>query len=183
MPEFVYGNRDGDNGRNDTYQICRVHVPDGRYVQEGLLGLHPRSQPIDTSAGRPWRCCPAQLEPHSGRDAPLRKVFEADVADAPGRPLHFAELVREEPPDGGGQRRFTLCRLGIPRETLVAEVKAGLHPDYHVVRIGRESYVRANPGPDRRTTVNRVGRPWSCCGTCSIPPEGVALGRPPCRTP
>lgn len=182
MPEFIYGNRDGPNGANDTYQICRIHVPDARYVQEGLLGLHPRSRPIDTSPGRPWRCCPAQVEPNPGRDPSLARVFEADLADTHERPLHFAELVREEPPENGGGRRFTLCRLGIPRETLVEEVKAGLHPDFHTVRIGRGTYVRANPDPARRNNVNRVGRPWSCGGVCAIPPEAAPPHPSPCRT-
>jgi hypothetical protein len=180
MPEFIYGNRDGENGANDTYQICRIHVTEGRYDQEGLLGLHPRSRPIDVSRGRPWRCCPAQLEPGPGRDAPLGKVFAADLADTRERPLHFAELVREEAPNGG--RRFTLCRLGVPRETLVAEVQAGLHPDYHTVRIGGEAYVRANPDVARTNNVNRVGRPWSCGGVCSIPSEAAPAGRAACRT-
>jgi hypothetical protein len=60
--------------------------------------------------------------------------------------------------DGPGGRNETYkigSRTAVPRPQAVAEVKAGLHPDAHVVKIKRREYVRDNPDGSKSDNVNR----------------------------
>jgi hypothetical protein len=60
--------------------------------------------------------------------------------------------------DGPGGRNETYkigSRLEVPRPRAVREVKQGLHPGAHVVKINNREYVRDNPDGSRRDNVNR----------------------------
>jgi hypothetical protein len=44
-------------------------------------------------------------------------------------------------------------RKDVPRETVVLEVKNGLHPDYHVVNRDGYEYIRDNPDSSKSDNV------------------------------
>jgi len=46
-------------------------------------------------------------------------------------------------------------RKEVPRPEAVKEVKAGKHPDSHVVKINGREYVRDNPDGSKKDNVNR----------------------------
>ena len=60
--------------------------------------------------------------------------------------------------DGPGARNETYAignRKAVPRVEAVREVKKGLHPDTHVVKINGREYVRDNPDHSKADNVNR----------------------------
>lgn len=60
--------------------------------------------------------------------------------------------------DGPGGRNETYkigARAEVPRAVAVKEVKAGKHPDAHVVKINGSEYVRDNPDSSTKDNVNR----------------------------
>lgn len=60
--------------------------------------------------------------------------------------------------DGPGGRNESYQignRKEVPRAEAVREVKAGKHPDAHVVRINNREYVRDNPDHSKNDNVNR----------------------------
>lgn len=60
--------------------------------------------------------------------------------------------------DGPGGRNDTYKigpRKEVPRVEAVKEVKAGKHPDAHVVKVNGREYVRDNPDTSKRDNVNR----------------------------
>lgn len=69
----------------------------------------------------------------------------------------------------GGSATFTICRIAIPREILVDEVKGDWHPGYHTVRVKQPSrpgeyteYVRANPDRIFLNNINKRSGGWFC---------------------
>lgn len=60
--------------------------------------------------------------------------------------------------DGPGGRNETYnvgSRREVARSVIVKEVKAGKHPDTHVVKINGRDYVRDNPDSSTKDNVNR----------------------------
>lgn len=60
--------------------------------------------------------------------------------------------------DGPGGRNETYKiggRKEVPRAEAVKEVKAGKHPDAHVVKVKGREYVRDNPDSSKKDNVNR----------------------------
>lgn len=60
--------------------------------------------------------------------------------------------------DGPGGRNETYdigSRHDVPRAVVVKEVKAGKHPDAHVVKINNQEFVRDNPDRSPKDNVNR----------------------------
>jgi hypothetical protein len=60
--------------------------------------------------------------------------------------------------DGPGGRNETYdigARKDIPRSVVVREVKAGKHPDAHVVKVNGREFVRDNPDSSTKDNVNR----------------------------
>jgi len=60
--------------------------------------------------------------------------------------------------DGPGGRNESYqigSRKEVPRPVAVNEVKAGKHPDAHVVKVNGQEYVRDNPDSSVKDNVNR----------------------------
>ncbi|MDT8895497.1 DUF3892 domain-containing protein [Halomonas sp. I1] len=60
--------------------------------------------------------------------------------------------------DGKGGRNDTYDignRKNVRRPDAVREVKRGMHPDAHVVKINGREYVRDNPDTSKKDNVNR----------------------------
>lgn len=60
--------------------------------------------------------------------------------------------------DGPGGRNETYdigSRKDVPRTQVVREIKEGMHPDAHVVKINRREYARDNPDGSKKDNVNR----------------------------
>jgi len=60
--------------------------------------------------------------------------------------------------DGPGGRNETYNignRKSIKRTTVVKEIKQGLHPGAHVVKINNREYARDNPDQSKKDNVNR----------------------------
>lgn len=128
--EFISGNRDGPKGRNDTYNICRFDVPKVQFKAEESLGLHPSYLEHRVSPG--WRC------PAHSRANPAVSIAPGGIPKAlPQRVeiVHRDVLVRDRP-------TCVVCRLGVDRNQLVREVRAGLHPGYRTITIHGETYVQ-----------------------------------------
>lgn len=164
--EHIHGNQDGPHGLSDTYTICRVGVPKARLLTEVDAGLHPnyevvqgakgskylRNSPnargIDNiDSGAPWVCRahhgPLRAEGPLGASLKARLVY----------PTRMTEFIHGEQPRGRAKTSYTLCRLGVPRQRVVEEIHAGMHPGYHVVvRSGLEI-------PEPRSSDNT----WRCC--------------------
>jgi len=162
--EFIRGNRDGVAGTNDTYTVCRLRVSQKRLDQEMSLGLHSHF----LSASTPWEC-PAHIFLKAAKKAQKKKVMEGEgklhppkavpasrwldsgLADSAGE---VAEVIQKDPDRSGARTTYTICRIAVPRERMVLEVKEGLHPRYHVRRRKagslpkedpRRLYVKGNP--------------------------------------
>ncbi len=58
-------------------------------------------------------------------------------------------------PNGRNETYKIGPRPEVPRVQAVNEVKQGLHPDAHVVKINGREYVRDNPDGSKRDNVNR----------------------------
>jgi hypothetical protein len=60
--------------------------------------------------------------------------------------------------DGPGGRNETYNigrRENVSRSQVVREIKQGLHPDNHVVKVNGREYARDNPDGSKRDNVNR----------------------------
>jgi hypothetical protein len=117
-----------------------------------LAGMHPHF----FSLAECWDC-PA----HIFLKAEQKTRKRTDVADRPApsavplkrwqasglvdRSADAAEIIQQEPGRGGARATFTICRVAVPRERMVLEVKAGLHPRYHVVRRTSGSLPKDDP--------------------------------------
>jgi len=66
--------------------------------------------------------------------------------------------------DGPGKTNetFTICRVGVPRRRVATEIKKGLHPDYHLVRVKEIYYPRNNPNSESMDNVNAQKGGWCC---------------------
>lgn len=58
-------------------------------------------------------------------------------------------------PNGRNESYTIGSRTSVPRTEAVREVKAGKHPDSHVVKINDREYVRDNPDDSKKDNVNR----------------------------
>lgn len=129
--DFIRGNRDGPNRRNESYTVCRLHVPKDRFDNETALGLHPGT--VALTGVEP---CPAEsfLQRSKKSLSPLEPAPLSAWSQKHGGlktvPAHAAEHVHSTSPVDGS---CTICRLRVPRQRMVEEVHAKLHPGYHVV--------------------------------------------------
>ncbi len=60
--------------------------------------------------------------------------------------------------DGPGGRNESYDigkRKNIPRKTVVKEIKRGIHPDSHTVKVNGQEYARDNPDSSKIDNVNR----------------------------
>lgn len=174
MAEFIRGNREGANRANETYHVCRFHVPEKVFEEEIAAGHH-------THAVREMRvlsCCPAHGEPGPAKDESLANVPAGSFANDPSESV---ELVFEE---GGsdGTPLYTICRLGVPRRRMVEEVCRGLHPGYTPYYVNKQpghpdpygvAHVQAKGDTKTANNVNRAGRPWHCGSNCQVPRVSV----------
>lgn len=55
---------------------------------------------------------------------------------------------------GGGNERYRVGNRTMSRPALVKEVKAGLHPEVHILKVNRKEYVRDNPDRSKDDNVN-----------------------------
>ena len=62
---------------------------------------------------------------------------------------------RNDGPNGRNEHYDVGRRKNIPRRKVVSEVKLGKHPDYHVVTVGGQEYVRDNPDGRVSDNVNQ----------------------------
>ena len=62
---------------------------------------------------------------------------------------------KQDGPGGRNEHYDIGRRKDVPRRTAVKEVKDGLHPDSHVIRVGDREYVRDNPDGSKSDNVNR----------------------------
>jgi len=68
----------------------------------------------------------------------------------------MTKIIGNNDGPGGRNESYRIgSRPAVPRTQAVTEVKAGLHPDAHVVRINGRQYVRDNPDGSTRDNVNR----------------------------
>lgn len=58
-------------------------------------------------------------------------------------------------PNGRNESYRIGSRNDVPRRTAVKEVKEGMHPGAHVVKINNREYVRDNPDSSKSDNVNR----------------------------
>jgi len=193
MAEFIFGNRDGKNRANDTYNVCRFHVPRKLFEAEKKAGFHGHT----LEAMHVPTCCPARVQPNPKREVALTDKRAANIKQRPGEVI---ELIYEEfqtldgrkptplPAKKKGkakkagnslaadERLLTICRLGVPRPRMVEEVSLDLHPAYKVIRVAvaktpgqpKIPYVQAIGNGTTRDNVNRVGRLWDCGAMCPI---------------
>lgn len=153
--EFIRGNRDGPDGCNDTYTVCRLRVSRERLDGEMKQGMHPNFFTMSSC----WDC-PAHVYLSAWLKYVKRRPTGTRVRRPPAaasmedwkrsgltnRPAQALELVQRDPDRPPQRQTFTICRVAVPRERLVREVEAGLHPGYHVRRTksGRP-FVQGNP--------------------------------------
>lgn len=62
---------------------------------------------------------------------------------------------RNDGPGGRNEHDDVGARKNVPRREVVAEIKRGLHPDAHVVKVNQRDYARDNPDGSKRDNVNR----------------------------
>lgn len=164
--EFIRGNRDGPNRRNETYTVCRVNVPMKRFEKERALGLHPVYLERRVSPG--WRC-PAQARRRA--TAPASLAAYEDKQPTLAGPAQEVEIVhktlRQSP---AGRPTCVICRLGVARERLVEEIETyddpkipNLHPGFSTFTADGETFVRGRQGVD----ADNVNYP-SACDYCAV---------------
>lgn len=162
--EFIRGNRDGPNRRNETYTVCRVNVPIERFEEERALGLHPSYLEHRVAPG--WRC-PA----HARRQAPAPAslaAYEDKQPTIPGTAQELEIVHKTTRQSRAGKPTCVVCRLGVPRERLVAEIEThddplipSLHPGFTTFEVDGETFVRGRKGVD----ADNVNYP-SVCDFC-----------------
>jgi len=170
MAEFICGKRDGDGGANESYNVCRFHVPEQVLKEEIAAGHHIHA----VREMHVLSCCPAHGQPGAARDEPLTKVAAGSLES---QPSECVEMVFAES-HVGGERNYTICRLGVPRRRMVEEVYKGLHPGYTAYYVSKQpghpdpfrvAHIQARGDSKTGNNVNRAGRPWHCGSTCQIP--------------
>ena len=58
--------------------------------------------------------------------------------------------------ENGGNDTYTIRGRGVvTRQCLVDEVEAGRHPNHHVIDVGGEQFIRANPDCSQGNNVNK----------------------------
>jgi hypothetical protein len=68
----------------------------------------------------------------------------------------MTKIIGSNDGPGGRNESYKIGpRKRVPRRTAVSEVKRGLHPGAHVVKINGREYVRDNPDSSKRDNVNR----------------------------
>jgi hypothetical protein len=67
----------------------------------------------------------------------------------------MAKIKGNRDGDGGRNESYKIgSRPNVPRRQAVREVKNGLHPGYHTLRINGREYVRDNPDNSKKDNVN-----------------------------
>ncbi|MEC9365395.1 MAG: DUF3892 domain-containing protein [Pseudomonadota bacterium] len=68
----------------------------------------------------------------------------------------MTKIIGNNDGPGGRNESYRIgSRKEVSRTQAVREVKEGLHPGAHVVKINRREYVRDNPDSSKRDNVNR----------------------------
>ena len=68
----------------------------------------------------------------------------------------MTKIVGKNDGENGRNEHYDIgSRKDVPRRTAVSEVKKGLHPDAHVVKVNGRDYVRDNPDRSKSDNVNR----------------------------
>ncbi|WP_406649439.1 DUF3892 domain-containing protein [Aliisedimentitalea scapharcae] len=62
---------------------------------------------------------------------------------------------KQDGPGGRNEHYDIGRRKDVPRRTAVKEIKQGLHPDAHIVKVRGREYVRDNPDGSKSDNVNR----------------------------
>lgn len=62
---------------------------------------------------------------------------------------------RNDGPNGRNEHYDVGGRSNVPRRNVVAEIKRGEHPDFHVVTVNGREYARDNPDGSTADNVNR----------------------------
>lgn len=153
--EFVRGNRNGPGRSNDSYTVCRLRVPQARLDEEMSLGMHSHF----VSASDCWDC-PAHIFLKAEQKWRRRRGIQDQRRYSPPSAVELKrwlatdrqstgtealEIIHRDGDSPEDAPTYTICRVAVPRETLVREVKAGLHPRYHVRTSRRGDYVQGNP--------------------------------------
>lgn len=153
--EFIRGNRDGTRRANETYTVCRIGVSQKRLDEEMQLGLHSHFVSADLCWDCPGHMFVKAQKKHLRRlggaqdqgkySAPSAvdlKRWQKSGQDKGG--VETLEIVQRDLRPSGDST-YTICRVGVPRLTMVREVESGLHPGYHVRTGKRGRYVQGNP--------------------------------------
>jgi hypothetical protein len=113
-----------------------IHFINEVIAKVSVRGAGNSRKPVGTSTLKPIRLPPPPAAPAAMWQAATLDVGLADPF----------EMVQRDPDRPEGKSTFTVCRLGVPRETLVREVDEGLHPGYHVCRRkDKTPFVQGNP--------------------------------------
>lgn len=68
----------------------------------------------------------------------------------------MAKIIGNNDGPGGRNESYQVgTRQAVPRPQVVREVKQGMHPGKHVVKVNGREYVRDNPDDSTRDNVNR----------------------------
>jgi len=62
---------------------------------------------------------------------------------------------KNDGPGGRNEHYDVGRRKDVPRTKVVQEIKQGLHPDCHVVKVNGREYARDNPDHSKNDNVNR----------------------------
>lgn len=62
---------------------------------------------------------------------------------------------RNDGPNGRNEHYDVGGRRNVPRRNVVAEIKRGEHPGFHVLKVGGREYARDNPDSTAKDNVNR----------------------------
>ena len=172
--ELIHCNGDGGaDAECTTYTICRTKVPRPRLVEEIDEGLHPAFYARNYAGGwfavkRPdarhinninktrkrWVCA-AQTDSRRTDEGPLSSFVKMKN----GGSARMVELIHGERGGPHGRNEsYTLCRLGVTRQRVVAEIRAGMHPAYHVEVVDGVEY----PRPDNSETTATRECPLVC---------------------
>lgn len=168
--EFIRGNRDGAHGTSATYTLCRLSIPRPELVREieverlhpGYRVLHkrnPRGEVIDAwpqntpdgiaftniNHGDVPQRCPAEKLVAISPERAGAGVLQTRLSGVGPRVVEYIHGHRDG--KGGRNEHYTICRLGVPADTLEWEVREGLHPDYEAVHDGRRTEIRSKNGP------------------------------------
>jgi len=132
--EFI---RSNGSPQSETYTVCRLEVPLHRFADELRLGMHRHFVNSPTE-------CPAMTlgyyQQHAGPAASFEAWEKAGLRPGPRETL---EVVHPSSRRNGGT--LTICRIGVPRKTLIEELDANLHDHYHATRRKGSEFAQGNP--------------------------------------